>query len=573
MSQWKWADPSMATLFIVISVLALAWFYHNKLRTQKMKTWTHPRAMAFLFQEVSRSRILVRQVALILGFVFLILGLMRLQSPGGKIEIRSEGIEIVVLADVSESMMAEDLRPNRLSQMKYDLTRFVDLLGGHQVGLVAFAGSAHLLSPLTSDPNALKMYIDSLSVMSVSSQGTDIGLALEVGLEAFERGGKEQTETAKVTRAFLVVSDGEDHEPETLKKIKAILEQKEIRVFSVAYGSDTGATIPERDSLGYLRGQKRNRKGDVIVTKVNGDFLRSLSEAGGGSFEFAVAGGDHIKKVISRINQLEKRINQTESAISYNEHFAIFGWLALVHFLVGFLLPLKKADSKRWIGRVGAFFIILFAQSSYAEFATLRGWYHYKQALKAISEERYGRGLEAISQALLYDPQASELQNAIGLAFAKTEQWDQAEKAFAVAESLAKSPEEQFTARFNKGVIYQAQQQVDPALEAYLKALEIKPDSKETKINIELLIQQMQGKGKGQSDSDEPSDGSEGNKDPEQDPQRYQQPKPQPKQFKSEELSQTDMKRILEELRNQEQKIRSEFNKKDQKDQPREKDW
>jgi tetratricopeptide (TPR) repeat protein len=469
-------------------------------------------------------------------------------------------------------MMAEDLRPNRLSQMKYDLARFVDLLGGHQVGLVAFAGSAHLLSPLTSDPNALKMYIDSLTPLSVSSQGTNVGAALEVGLEAFERGGKQTNENAKVTRAFVLFSDGEDHEPETLNKIKKVLSEKDIRIFSLAYGTEAGVTIPDRDSLGYLRGQKRNRKGEVIVTKVNGDFLKSLAEAGGGEFDFAIAGGDQIKKIISAINKLEKRVNQTESAISYNEHFAVFAWLSFFHFLIALLLPLKKQVNTKWLGRVVPVILILLTQeSAMAGLKTLRGWYHYHKALKHISKEDSGKAFSELSQALIYDPESSEVHNAFGTLFSKSEQWEKALSSFSISEKLAQSPEEQFSARFNQGVVYQAQKQVDPALEAYLKALEIKPDSRETKINIELLMQQMQGKGKGEGDNSK--EDQDGQKDPNQDPQRYQQSKPQPKKFQSEDLSEADMKRILDELRNQEQKIRTEYNKKEQKEKPRDKDW
>jgi tetratricopeptide (TPR) repeat protein len=185
--------------------------------------------------------------------------------------------------------------------------------------------------------------------------------------------------------------------------------------------------------------------------------------------------------------------------------------------------------------------------------------------------ENYSAGFQHISRALIYDSNSSEIQNALGVLFSKSEQWDKALAAFQMAEKLASTPDEQFSARFNMGVVYQSQKKIDPALDAYLKALEIKPESKETKINIELLIQSMQGQGQG--DGDKSKEDSEGQSDPNQEPQRYQESKPQPKQFQSKELSEADMKRILDELRNQEQKIRTEYNKKEQKEQPREKNW
>jgi tetratricopeptide (TPR) repeat protein len=339
----------------------------------------------------------------------------------------------------------------------------------------------------------------------------------------------------------------------------------------LAYGTEAGATIPDRDSLGYLRGQKRDRKGNVINSKVNGEFLKDLANSGGGEFEFAVAGGDHIKKIISSINKLEKRINQSESAISYNEHFVIFGWIGFLHLLLAVMLPLKKQPSRRWLGRVIPAVFILAPMSVNAEFTSIRGWYYYQKAMKSILNENYSAGFQHISRALIYDSNSSEIQNALGVLFSKSEQWDKALAAFQMAEKLASTPDEQFSARFNMGVVYQSQKKIDPALDAYLKALEIKPESKETKINIELLIQSMQGQGQG--DGDKSKEGSEGQSDPNQEPQRYQESKPQPKQFQSKELSEADMKRILDELRNQEQKIRTEYNKKEQKEQPREKNW
>jgi len=571
MSQFRWAEFEMIYLNFVVVIFGLGWVLINHIKKKKILTLAHPRGIKFLFQEVSTKRLLVKKISVLVGLIFLVLSLMRFQTPGGRIEIRSEGIEIMILADVSESMMAEDLRPNRLSQMKYDLIRFVDLLGGHQVGLVAFAGSAHVLSPLTSDPNALKMYIDSLSPLSVSSQGTHVGAAIEVGLEAFRRGGKENSENTKVTRAFVIASDGEDHEPETLNKVKEILAENDIRVYTLAYGTTDGATIPDRDSLGYLRGQKRDRKGMVITTKVNGTFLKELANFGGGEFEFAVAGGDHIKKIISSINRLEKQINQSESAISYNEHFLIFGWIGFIHLIFALMLPLKKSEFKKWLGRVIPLFFIFVPIGAKAEFTSILGWYYYKKAMKSIVNENYSLGFQNLSKALVYDPDSSEIQNALGVLFSKSEQWDKALAAFQIAEKLASSPDEQFSARFNIGVVHHAQKNVDPALQAYLKALEIKPESKETKINIELLIQSMQGQGNG--DGEKSNNASESQNDFNQDPQKYKESKPQPKQFQSKELSEADMKRILDELRNQEQKIRTEFNKREQKERIREKDW
>lgn len=569
---WKWAEPSALNLIIIVLILGASWLWTQRYHLKQFKTLAHPRAVDFLLSQVNWSRVRIKQLAAIFGLCFLVLGLMRLQSPGGTIEIRSEGIEVILLADVSESMLAEDLRPNRLGQMKYDFMRFIDLIGGHHVGLVAFARSAHLLSPLTNDPSALKMYLDSLSPLSVSSQGTNIANAIEVAIAAFERGGKIEQEDSKVTRAILIATDGEDHEPQAMEQVKKLLSDKGVRVFTLAYGSAEGAKIPVRDSLGYLRGSKIDRSGNEVLTKVNTEFLQQLAEAGGGEFKVAEAGSDHMKRFVEAFNQLEKRVNNTEAAITYKEHYMIFGWLSLILLLVYKLLPLRKPPSRYWLGRLLSILVVFVSLSAEAEIKTLSGWYHYQLAQKHLQKSNHRQALESLRQALKHEPFSSEVQIGLGTIYANTEQWDKALSSFKLAEELATDPAEQFAARYNQGVLHQSQKRPDEALSAYLSALEVQPLSKETKINIELLIQQMQqeGEGEGQGEGEGEGDGDQ-NKD--QEPQSYQESKPQPKQFRSEELSEADMKRILDELRNQEQKIRSEFNKQEQKERPSGKDW
>src|SRR5262249_28233904 len=147
-----------------------------------------------------------------LALFFFVVALARPQSGEGKTKAKSEGLEIVLAVDVSNSMMSEDVRPSRLALAQKELARFLDTLGGDKIGLVAFAGSAILLSPLTNDKSALKMYLESLSPNSVSTQGTDFKKALSEAANALKRGGTDADEVPNVTRVIVVVSDGEDNE-------------------------------------------------------------------------------------------------------------------------------------------------------------------------------------------------------------------------------------------------------------------------------------------------------------------------------------------------------------------------
>ena len=240
----------------------------------------------FLTQNVSYGMRRWRLLLQILGLFFVVLALARPQMGISQQEIRSEGIELLILADVSDSMLAEDVRPSRLAQMRVELSKLLDLMPGNKVGVIAFAGSSALLSPLTTDPNALKMYIDSLDTTSVSSQGTNFESALSYAKEAFEKGGVTQDQTTKTTRAILIVSDGEDLEKGALEIAQKLTEQG-VRIFSMAYGTAKGAAIPMRDMRGNQIGFKKDSTGQTVVTQVHGDFLKQLADTGKGQFYFA----------------------------------------------------------------------------------------------------------------------------------------------------------------------------------------------------------------------------------------------------------------------------------------------
>ena len=285
-----------------------------------------------------------------LGLVFLIVALARPQAGESQQEIKSEGVEILILADVSESMLAEDVRPSRLAQMKIELGKLLDLMPGNKVGIIAFAGSSALLSPLTSDPNALRMYIDSLDTDSVSSQGTNLESALAYAKEAFEKGGVTQDAGARTTRVILIASDGEDQEKGALEAAKALAKDG-VRIFGMAYGTEKGAGIPLRDRHGYQAGFKKDSSGQPVVTMVKGDFLREIASAGDGQFYFATFNGDHLRKFVDDLNQLEKSQFQSSLLTQYDEKFTLPLLLGLLLLVSSFFISDRKPEGQGWKGK------------------------------------------------------------------------------------------------------------------------------------------------------------------------------------------------------------------------------
>ena len=284
-------------------VLLMVWWTSK--RTQDViRAQIAPRLSTFLMRSVSGGKRRLKLWLQVLAVLFFVVALARPQSGEGKTKAKSEGLEMVLVVDVSNSMLAEDTRPSRLELAKKELERFVDSLSGDKVGLVAFAGSAILLSPMTNDKSALKMYIESLSPEAVATQGTDFKKALNEAESALNRGGIEADENGKVTRVIVIASDGEENEKggiEAAKKIAA----SGTRIFTLGFGTAQGGQIPVRDKDGNLIGYKKDRSGQVVVTRSTGEALKALAEAGQGTYQQVTFGGDAVRSLKASIDELQ----------------------------------------------------------------------------------------------------------------------------------------------------------------------------------------------------------------------------------------------------------------------------
>lgn len=335
--------------WLLLAVLIIRSIYEKYFNKQVQKS-INSRLLPFLTQSVSRAKRKWKLVLQVLVLSFMIMALARPQSGSAQAEIKSSGIEIMLAVDVSESMLAEDVRPSRLEQAKTELSKLVDLMPGNKMGVIAFAGSAALLSPLTNDPGAVKMYIDSLSTESVSSQGTNFSALIDLAIKAFERGGVTKDESNEVNRIIIIASDGEDQEQGALDRVSQ-LSKEGVRVFTIAYGTEKGGAIPTRDGMGFLKGYKKDRAGNTILTTVKGDFLRQLAQAGQGSFYFSVFGGDHLKQIVEDVNKIEKTEFESKLATQYEENFQIFLVFAFVFGLIEVFLGDRRNSFKLWKGR------------------------------------------------------------------------------------------------------------------------------------------------------------------------------------------------------------------------------
>lgn len=347
---WRFESPQHLTWLALIPFFWAVFYFYYRRWIQISHTTFGQRVAPYLLQNFSPKKSLLKLILLSTAFALFVIAWARPQMGKGQNEVKSEGVEMMILVDVSRSMLAEDVRPSRLEHAKKEIIGLLDMLSGDKVGLIAFAGSSVLLSPLTVDKSALKMFVEGLSPESVETQGTEIGKALLEAKEAFRRGGNESDEQSRVTKVVLLMSDGEDHEEGT-EKIAKDLVGEGVRIFTMAFGTEAGGKIALRDQRGTLRDYFKDKSGQPVTSKVKGDFLRSLAEAGQGSFYHVTFGGQQMRSVKEDLDQLEKAEFDTLIAASYEERYVWFLLAGFALALLEMLLGQRRKISREWKGR------------------------------------------------------------------------------------------------------------------------------------------------------------------------------------------------------------------------------
>ena len=488
---WLWVLP-----------LLVAWYIFGERRSR--------RRLDSVFGEENRARLApsfspkrrgFRFACQVLALGFFLVALARPQMGKTPQVAKSRGIELMIALDVSNSMLAEDVRPSRLEQAKRELGGLLDQLGGDQVGLVAFAGSALLVSPLTGDKSALKMLLESLGPGSIGSQGTDFSRALQEAAGAFQRGGVDRE--GGVSRVILVASDGEGHEPGALD-LAEDLARKGIRVFSLAFGTERGGRIPLKDSRGFLKGYKRDEKGRDVVTRLLGDSLKELASRGRGSFHHIIYGGGQMERLRQELDQLEKAEFDSTVASHYDEKYQIFLLIAWLLALGGLFLGDRRPGGS--FLKTSRFFSIFFSfflgasplglsllGPSPAGARSLSSIWENNRAVEDFQKEAYSSARRKFLNSLLEAPFDGQVQFNLGVSL---EALGQPEKALKQYDALlGRNPglSLAFSALFNKARLLGEKKDVDGALATYQGALALQPHSKEVKTNIELLLRGGEG--------------------------------------------------------------------------------
>lgn len=337
-----WESPGYLWLILLFIGLVLTSAYYTRMLRNRRREYFSDAVFEKLAIKGNTELKKVRNGLFYASVVFLIIALAGPKIGTEVREVTRQGVDIMVMLDVSKSMKSEDVRPNRLDKAKFEILRMLDRLRGDRVGLIAFTGEAILLSPLTSDYSAFRLYLNLADPESMPSTTTDFNTGMRVALDAFEAAGTADRNTSRV---LLVISDGEDHGPDHSQMVQQ-LRSKGVFVFTVGIGTLSGGTIPVYDpNSGRLIEYLRDAAGQVVTTRLVPATLKSIAETGQGTYYEISRSSDGMDGFLTQIAELEKSEFATQEFADYKNQYQWFVAIGLLLLVASLLIPKNKPVS------------------------------------------------------------------------------------------------------------------------------------------------------------------------------------------------------------------------------------
>ena len=333
---WFW-------VFIIIPVMLMVylWTFFWKKRIQK--SFGSAVVLKRLSPDLSFFKSSLKFITLCLAVGFLVIGLIN-PKIGTKLEtIKREGVDIVFAIDVSKSMLAEDVAPNRLEKSKQLVTQIINNLASDRVGIIAYAGKAFPQLPITTDYASAKMFLQSMNTDMLSSQGTAINEAIELSRNYFN--DDEQT-----NRVLIIISDGEDHNDLSIEVAEAASEEG-IKIYTIGVGSENGGPIPLKRN-GVVRSYKKDQNNETVITKLNEETLRLIANEAKGGYINGSQTADVVEQIKAVLSAMDKKEFEAKEFAEYKDQFQWFLGIGLFFLILDVLLLERKTA---WLKRLNLF--------------------------------------------------------------------------------------------------------------------------------------------------------------------------------------------------------------------------
>ena len=327
---FRFANPQYLWLLTLIPLFVVLFACVAAQRRRRLARFGNPDTLAELMPEVSNGRVVLKFILFCGAVALVVLAAARPQFGSKLREEKARGVEMMLVVDVSNSMLAEDFEPNRLERTKYAINRLFDGLKQDRVGLIVFAGEPRVQLPITSDYRMAKAFARRIDPSQVSVQGTAIGKALEQALLSFSGETDE-----KRSRAIILITDGENHDDDAVAVAKRAAEQG-IRIYTIGIGTPEGAPI-EIDGE-FIR----DEQGEMVVSKLNEEMLAQIADLTGGAYVRATKQDIGLDEIVRSINEMEQSELSTVRFEEFNEQYQYLLIAALVLLVAEFFLLARR---------------------------------------------------------------------------------------------------------------------------------------------------------------------------------------------------------------------------------------
>jgi Ca-activated chloride channel family protein len=332
MQLFRFANPDFLYLLLLLPVAVILWILNEARKKRALKRLGNTEFVRKLMPEFSGIRPNLKFFLQLVAVSLVIIILARPQFGSKLEEVKKQGIEVIIALDVSNSMLAEDIQPDRLTRAKQALTRLIDNLDNDKIGLIVFAGDAYTQIPITSDYISAKMFLTAINPEMVPKQGTAIGSAIELGMRSFSPGeGK--------SKAMIIITDGENHEDDPVAAAEEA-SKAGIVIHTIGIGSVEGVPVPV--TINGRRDYLKDPEGNTVITKLDEDILKKIAVTASGNYVRASNTNIGLDEIFSEIRKMKKEDMESTMYTEYNDQFQIFAVISLVLLFTEFMIMDRK---------------------------------------------------------------------------------------------------------------------------------------------------------------------------------------------------------------------------------------
>ncbi|MDP4266879.1 MAG: VWA domain-containing protein [Bacteroidota bacterium] len=330
---FRFAHPYFLYGLIIVPIILIIYMINRNWKKKALARFGDNSIISSLMPDQSPKRQNFKIIILLFAYTFLILGIADLQVGSKIANVKAKGIDLIIALDVSNSMLCEDVTPNRLERAKQAISKIIENMGDNRIGLVVFAGQAYTQLPITTDYYAAKMFLSQITTDMVPTQGTDIGEAIRHSVESFG------TEKAK-NKAIVIITDGENFEDEPIAEAKNAVD-KGIAVYTIGIGLPGGGHIPVL-SNGIKIGYKKDKDGNTVVTKIDDNMLQKIAAAGNGAYFRMTNSNAGLNALLEKLDKMEKKETGSKIFTEYEDRFQYFILPAFILLILEFFIFEKK---------------------------------------------------------------------------------------------------------------------------------------------------------------------------------------------------------------------------------------